>query len=389
MEAQKLDRIVELLFKQKTGELSPVEQGELNRWKQMSSENQRLFEELEDETLFARELGLQQRFDARKALGQFKFDVNPQRSIVFKTAWKYVAAAVVLLAVTVGVRYMGQDGWKDAAQEQAMIVPGGNKAALLLENGERIVLDENEEGIVFGDSVYYDDGQAVAMVNPLQWLTVVTPKGGTYKLTLADGTKVWLNSGTEFKYQRGQVGEERKVFLDGEAYFEVSSKRRLSKDSRGEGYIPFCVVSAGQEVRVLGTIFNVMAYRADDRQEITLLEGRVSVSEQDENRKEPKLLRPGQQAIRTERGLQVKSVDIEPYVAWKDGRFVFESQKLVNIMATLARWYDIEVVFENHKENVLFTGSMERNASFADILEKIGGTKQVNFRIEGRRVVVM
>lgn len=388
MEPEKLDRIIDLLFKQKVDKLSPSEQDELDRWKKETSANLSLSDQLRDEVLFAEELALYKQFDGEKALNRFKADNLIERHSVFKRLWKYTAAAVVLIGVTVGIWYIKLDKQDMKATEQAVIVPGGNRAALVLENGEQILLHESEEGIVFGDSVYYEDGKAVAKVAPSQWLTVVTPRGGTYKMTLADGTKVWLNSDSKFKYQRGQVGGERKVFLDGEAYFEVASKRRSSVSNRD--YIPFRVISGIQEVLVLGTTFNVMGYAADNSVETTLLEGKVNVYGIGNMKGQSTLLAPGQQSVLTRKGqLLVKEVDVEPYVAWKDGRFQFESQKLVDIMNTLARWYDIEVVFDSDKKNVLFTGSMDRNASFNDILEKIGGTKQVSFRIEGRRVIVM
>lgn len=387
MEPEKLDRIIDLLFKQKVGELSPSEQDELDRWKKEARANLSLSDQLEDEELFAEELNLYKQFDGEKALNRFKADNLIERHSVFKRLWKFTAAAVVLIGIAVGIRYMNLDKQDMNGAEQAVIMPGGNRASLVLENGEQILLHESEEGIVFGDSVYYEDGKAVTKVAPLQWLTVVTPRGGTYKLTLADGTKVWLNSDSKFKYQRGQVGGERKVFLDGEAYFEVASKRR---SSGGNDYIPFRVISGMQEVLVLGTTFNVMGYAADNSVETTLLEGKVNVYGTGSKKGQSTLLAPGQQSVLTRQGqLFVKEVDIEPYVAWKDGRFQFESQKLVDIMNTLARWYDIEVVFDSDKKNVLFTGSMDRNASFNDILDKIGGTKQVSFRIEGRRVIVM
>ena len=390
MEPQKLDRIIDLLFKQKIGELSDAEQRELNHWTNENSVSKDVVDELQNEALFAKELKHYTRFDEHSALVQFKQEVINKKKATLISLWKYAAAAViVLLGIAVGVRYIDFRPWTSNSGEQYTIVPGSSKATLVFENGERIALLESQDGIVFGDSIYYGDGMAVTKANPAQWVTVVTPKGGEYRLTLADGTNVWLNSDTQFKYQIGQMGAERKVFLNGEAYFEVKRQQRLGKSKGTDSYIPFLVVSGQQEIKVLGTSFNVMAYHTEQRLETTLLEGKVSVYRKNNNNDPETVLLPGQQASWHGGVLSVKKVDIEPYVAWKSGRFVFESQRLADIMRTLERWYDIEVDFEKSKEDILFTGSMDRNTSFKEILDKIGGTGQVSFRVEGRRVIVM
>ncbi|WP_158499899.1 FecR family protein [Sphingobacterium paucimobilis] len=372
------------------GGLSDAEQKELHHWMDENPASKHLVEELGDEALFAKVLMQYNRFDEHSALAKFKNEVIHKKKARFLSLWKYAAAAVIiLLGIAIGVRRLDFPAWNSNGGEQHAIVPGSSKAALVLENGERIELLQSQEGIVFSDSIYYRDGMAVTKPHPAQWVTVVTPKGGEYKLTLADGTKVWLNSDTEFKYQIGQMGAERKVFLNGEAYFEVTRQHRTSGAAEADTYIPFLVVSDQQEIKVLGTTFNVMAYHTEHRLETTLLEGKVSIYKRGDKNDLGRLLLPGQQARWSNGLLSVKKVDVEPYVSWKEGRFVFESQKLAEIMRTLERWYDIEVEFEKPKEEILFTGSMDRKSSFKDILDKIGGTKQVSFRIEGRRVIVM
>ena len=395
MEPERLERILELLYKHKLGEISSDEAKDLQRWISASPMNARLLEELEDAALFRKEMALQQGFDAQKSLTQFYGNLQPQRSWTFPKIWYYaavtVAAALLIVALTLHNRSMGEKASSESSA-QAAIVPGGNKASLVLANGERIELHESEEGIVFGDSVHYSNGKAVAGVGKPEWLTLVTPKGGIYKLTLADGTKVVLNADSKLKYQRVVDHQDRSVYLDGEAYFEVTKRTRALQNNSKTEFIPFRVLSGHQEVKVLGTSFNMKAYEHENTSETTLIEGLVNVHNRDSRgaaKAEVSHLQPGQQASWINGKLHVKQVDVNQYTAWKEGKFVFESQKLVNIMQTLARWYDVEVVFEGPKEQVLFTGSMDRQVAITDILDKITGTQQVRFRIEGRRIIVM
>jgi transmembrane sensor len=206
------------------------------------------------------------------------------------------------------------------------------------------------------------------------------PRGGEFYLTLSDNTKVWLNSETTLKYPVEFAGEERRVELTGEAFFEVE------KDAER----PFRVVSDEQVVEVLGTSFNISSYPEDSVILTTLVEGKVNVF-LGENPETSQTLLPKHQSFlaRGEDRIMQREVDVSEYVAWKDGEFYFRDQSLENIMKTLSRWYDIDVVFnEPQAKDILFTGHLERYENFERILNLIQRTNEVSYSEEGRTITI-
>src|SRR5690606_22741368 len=207
---------------------------------------------------------------------------------------------------------------------------------------------------------------------------LTTPKGGTYRLTLSDGTNVWLNAASTLRYPAKFTGTERMVELEGEAYFEVS---RLTRGS--DIRVPFRVVSKGQTVEVLGTEFNITAYADEDAVRTTLVEGSVQVVSDgaiETQRPQPVTLRPGQQSVVSPDGTQINSVDVSMFTAWKDGLFSFRETEMSDAMRQLARWYNVDVVYEGAVPETYFFGNIRRDKSLAHalaILKKSG----INFRI--------
>lgn len=294
------------------------------------------------------------------------------------------AAAVVILALGLWVR---DSQWSSQSPEglveksaQKEIHPGSNRALLTRADGLSIELHDDPAGIqVNGGLVRYLDGTAI--VSDLEYgsssetLLLTTPRGGMYRVTLADGTKVWLNAASKLIYPSRFDDESRVVELEGEAYFEVSA---LTNKSGGR--IPFHVKAAGQTVEVLGTQFNLKAYPKEQTVETTLLEGLVKIDET--------VLRPGQQALYSATGLVVKAVDAEMYAAWKDGNFYFDGQNIATVMQSLARWYDVEVAYEGQVTNHRFGGTISRYDRIEEVLSKLSRTQQVTFKIEGRKIIV-
>lgn len=267
------------------------------------------------------------------------------------------------------------------------IVPGSNKAILILADG-------TEHDLTSGDNSFIDaDGTEIKNTgNQLEYIskneqpdkikynTLRIPRGGEYFLILSDSTKVWLNSETTLRFPVQFAVGVRRVELIGEAYFEVARNEKT----------PFIVTSGNQNIKVLGTKFNISSYPENQSVFTTLVEGSVEVSLEN-NQKEKVMLKPGEQSFLPDNTNQIqkRTVDVNQYVAWKDGRFIFRDQMLEEIMNTLSKWYDVQVVFANEDDRKLrFTGNLERYADFAEILKKIERTNEVGFAIENNTITI-
>ncbi|WP_316840083.1 FecR family protein [Pedobacter gandavensis] len=270
---------------------------------------------------------------------------------------------------------------------KAPILPGGNKAILTLADGQQITLDEAGNGKLAEQSgitiTKTKDGQLVytvsAAANALKTAmnTIATPKGGQYQINLPDGTKVWLNAASSLRYPTAFSGEEREVSLSGEAYFEVA--RSIPKKS-------FKVSTSKQTVEVLGTHFNINAYADEPSTKTTLLEGSVKVkSNAGEDRS--MVLKPGQQAALTDRQLLVNYGKEEEAIAWKNGVFKFEDEDLQSVMRSVARWYDLDVVYEGTLPSRQFSGEIDRNSNLSQVLDILSFFK-VHFSVNGKQITV-
>ena len=299
--------------------------------------------------------------------------------------WLPYAAAVLVIAFA-GVQffiYKQHANPKVGIESAYDITPGGNRASLVLADGRTIDLSETHSAIVIGDEIAYRDGTVVANAidggASASWLQLTTPKGGTYQVTLPDGSQVWLNSATTLKYPSRFEGNERVVELEGEAYFEVAT---LAK----KGNMPFKVRSKDQEVWVLGTQFNVSAYPENLHTATTLVDGSVKVASAMAPQS-PVVLRPGQQSINQQATLTVRDVETAPFVAWKNGFFHFRQTDIREVMNQLSRWYDIEVSYEADLPGETFSGKMERNVSLGNVLDFLAGSG-IKYRLAGRHLVV-
>lgn len=306
-----------------------------------------------------------------------------------------IAAATVLLALSISFLISNRPGEHTKKEVHAKItkdiLPGTNKAILTLAGGRTITLKSEKNGIVVnGNKFMYNDGttagasdQAVSSQNA----TLATPAGGQYQITLSDGTKVWLNAESKLRYPVEFNGGSRTVELDGEGYFEVA----------GDSRHPFIVQSAGQRIEVLGTHFNVNAYRDENEVKTTLVEGKVRVSNNsDSGAENPVILYPGQQArsISGENRIYVNQVSIEETMDWKDGLFLFNNESLKSIMSRLSHWYNLEVIYEGNVDNIRFTGTHHRSKGLNNLLKNIEQIGKARFRTEDgtngkeRRIIV-
>ena len=261
---------------------------------------------------------------------------------------------------------------KHGEREAILQFPSGNEVMLGGENDRTVPL---AEGIVLkSDSVknlFPQEGGKDVMTE--EYHTVIVPRGGEYNLTLADGTNVWLNSDSKLEFPNTFVGDERRVKLAGEAYFEVAKNKAK----------PFRVEVDRVEVVVLGTSFNIHAY--DEAVKTTLVEGAVKLNVAGKAYS----LSPGFEANVDQGGVKIVKSDVYEQIAWKDGRFVFREKRLEEVMSILSRWYDFEIFYQNAAvKDLHFTGNIPRHATINEVLKFLERTHLVHFSVVGRTVIV-
>lgn len=312
---------------------------------------------------------------------------------VLPRRWLGLAAASVILLLAAGAYFWMVNKNTPPPNTEAkntVITPGRQGAILTLANGSQVVLDSLGNGVIAqqnGASLVLTNGQlaytpAENNSGEMVFNTISTPKGRQFQVTLPDGTQVWLNAASSIRYPTTFSGNERKVEVTGEAYFEVTKNAEM----------PFRVnVNNKAEIKVLGTHFNVNAYENEKTVATTLLEGHVQVGIFHEHETESGhvILQPGEQAqIAGTPGIKViKNANIDKAIAWKNGLFYFEGASLAEIMRQLERWYDIEVVYENGIPHIEFEGEMTKDVSLSGLLAMLGKT-ELHFRIEGRKLII-
>lgn len=303
-----------------------------------------------------------------------------------------VAAAAVLLAVA------GVLGWwltdrnhpsVTAGQPPVAddVLPGGDKATLTLADGTVILLDSAANGSLARQgavNIIKKDGQLTYEFNAAAGATgktiynrVATPRGGQYIVSLPDGSRVWLNAASSLRFPAVFEAGQRKVELQGEAYFEIAK-------TGGARATPFLVSVGNSTVEVLGTHFNVMGYADEKAIVTTLLKGRVKVSSNESSL----LLAPGSQAIVPALGEgapQVAEADTEAVMAWKNGYFHFDHTDIRTIMRQIERWYDVETVYESNAVKPI-SGTIPRNVKLSQLLEMLEQVGNAKFTIENSTV---
>ena len=371
------NEIGHLLQKYFSGTIMPDEQRLLDSWMKEKEEHKQLFDRLRKDTRFAEEYGIFREVDTTRAWETFRVKNGLGRQRRMTTWIKYVAViALPLLVAGVWLLYpRGGEQSIPVAQNTKIVkrevspvleVVGGGK---VIEAGRGVDVQQSSGMLVYSDSVVseYVDTNVLRI-----------PKGGEFKLQLADGTRVYLNSATDLRYPVAFTGPERRVYLKGEAYFEVA------KDVEH----PFIVVTDDVQVRVYGTSFNVNTLGADGVRTV-LVEGKVGIRGQDLDREY--VLKPNELAFydRNSRDMKIETVDPDLYTLWRKGIFVFERETLENIMNTLSLWYDMEVFFQSESAKQLhFSGHMKRYEQIEDILHAITDATGVVFTINDRTVCV-
>lgn len=332
---------------------------------------------------------------AKKSAVLSRLDEHYKKRSVTRLWPRIVIVAAAIAVIAFGIYFFTTPGLPNQDQNPNYandISPGKNIATLTLANGKTINLSDRKTGVVIADgqlsyndqtAVFHDQaGEASFPVlddGVAQQLTATTPRGGTYQITLPDGTRVWMNADSKISFPSQFSGNSRKLQLLGEAYFEVAKDKKR----------PFVVVTDKQEIEVLGTHFNVNSYADNAFVLTTLLEGSVRVGQKGGSTTDV-ILKPGQQSIMGKSGqIRIRPVDTDEVMAWQKGLFMFDNEQLESIMKRVARWYSVEVVYEDDVAGrQAFSGSVTRFNKVSSLLRKLEKTGPVKFRVVQRKVYV-
>ena len=378
--------IARLIARYLSDEIEEEEQAELTRWRNESPENERLFREICKEENIKQNMQKRQTFHTEDGWEgvQRKIQRHRFRHRILNIC-KYAAIFIFPVAIATVAIYKSGNEPQPLSQVEEQIVPGGKKAVLILDNGEAIdlkstsgvELKEKDGTVIQVDSTVLNYQQAPARTSEkLAYNKVNVPRGGEYQLTLSDGSKVQLNSMSSIRFPVQFAQDCRLVELEGEAYFEVSKTGQ-----------PFIVQTKGMKIEVLGTTFNISAY-ANEEYQTTLVSGSVKVqTENGSNR----ILKPSEQACITpgSNQINVRNVDTAFYTSWIHGKINFKDQRLDDIMKTLARWYDMDVVYENEATKELRFGCyVNRYNEITPLVKLLEQTGRVTVTVEGKTIKI-
>ena len=371
-------------------ELDDVEREEVKAWLEESECNKEYFREFQRV-----HLEFQWGVYAREVKSDFNVLRKKLRKHSSLQVWYGVAVAVVIL-LSVGGMLLWNSGEIEEKPVQVAkkvtIQPGKSQAILVLSSGEEVAMGnvsrqlEEKDGtsVVVSETgrISYQSAEGkggITKDTARVMNRLVIPRGGEFNLTLSDGTHVWLNADTRLRYPTCFNTDERRVYLEGEAYFQVT------KDTAH----PFRVESEAQVVEVLGTQFNVYAYGHEEQTYTTLVEGKVAVTASASGQHVQ--LMPGQQASLGRQGgeIVVGEVNIQQVVDWKNGMFVFDDLSLEAILRKVARWYDVEVFYRNQQAKaIVFKGNLPRYGELPELLKVLENSSEVHFSLKGNALIV-
>lgn len=377
-------RVSELIHKRQLGIISSEETVELEKWLAEAESHQVVYEQICNRKNFEGEYLSRKKISAEVVWARIE-KLERRKRRVRVVYWS--AAAVLLMFLAIGVRLF-------VHPENSGVVPvarslnydsirsGERKAVLQLSDGQRIVLQGAEvrlrTEVAAIRQVDHELRYIADSVPALERMNVLTtPKGGEFNVVLSDGTRVWLNAGSQLTFPEVFVGNVRQVKLQGEAYFEVAKLQAR----------PFIVKTSQMDIKVLGTHFNVKAFPEDGRTTATLAEGAVELYAGGYS----VALRPDQQGeyLAGREGVNVREVDAGDYTAWKDGKFVFRRERLESILEVVARWYNVEVFYQNQEtKDILFSGKMDRYGHVRELLDMIEKTEKVTFDLGNQGLIV-
>ncbi|BEI55738.1 MULTISPECIES: FecR family protein [Butyricimonas] len=384
----KEEHIARLIFLHIQGMTDNVQEKELNEWRSVSPRHEELFQRMLSSEHVEKSISRFVKTEEEEERGWWQLQQRARSGrSVRKIKWFPYAAAIVLILSVGGVFYFSGD------KEQTEILPiaknevqvPGSRAVLILPDGRKVDL-ENE---VLRSDLAQSDSLLLVSARSLKYRdidspdtteifhTLEIPRGGEYLLTLSDGTMIYLNSESTLSFPVKFQGKERKVYLTGEAYFKVAKNTEH----------PFVVTAGELEVLVTGTTFGVRAYKDEKDIQTTLESGQVTVRVEGKSVK----LVPNKQVLfnKSTMGLEVRDVDVDLYLAWADGRLVYDNCPLEKILTDLGRWYNIDVFYSRDElRSYQFSLNMKKHEEFTQVLELIGKTGEVQFEIKDNTVIV-
>ncbi|RHR80815.1 FecR family protein [Odoribacter sp. AF15-53] len=383
-------KVVVLLVKALQQELTVEEEEKVRAWREACEENEALYAKVMSFEFVKMKTEQRERANSDDAYMQVKKRCRRRLQV---RRWRNVSVAAASILLFFGGWFYSEtnllSNFDNVMEKDSEIIVSGSKAELILSGGERMILGKGQL-----DSVWMHEGMEVHSTEDrvsyvgerpcgkegqpveLQYNILRVPRGGEYSVVLGDGTLVCLNSESELRYPVRFDSEERKVFLRGEGFFEVTEDPEH----------PFVVEVENARIEVLGTTFNVCGYAAEERVVTTLVEGMVRLSSESQS----VILVPNEQGVLDKDGHLTKvEVDVFPHVAWQKGQLVFRQQPLERVMQVVSRWYDVEVVFRSEKaKKISFTGNMRRYDDFEQIVRMLEKTGGLIFNIEGRTIYI-
>lgn len=366
MEQSNIER---LIFRYLQGKMTGEERVALEEWL-MKGRNKEIFARLVDKRRIMEKMERLGEYDWQKSWRSMERKLHGRR----RWPWGRMAVAASFFGVIVLGIWMLAESRKE---ENPVVVvekikPGRPYAELVLPDGKVVDLQKDSVSVFLPAVRDVMEKERETVYNEVR-----TPRGSEYQVVLPDGSVVWLNSESKLRFPTAFSGGERRVQVSGELYFQVV------KDSTA----PFRVeVEDMYEVEVLGTEFNVRSYE-NLPSATTLVTGAVVIHDEGADVR----LKPGEQARKMNdgRGMSVGKVDVTPFVAWKNGYFLFEDERLEDILHELARWYNVNIFFENQAvREERFSVDMRRHEDFEEVLRLIERTGSVRMTIKENNVFV-
>ncbi|WP_143305416.1 FecR family protein [Chitinophaga vietnamensis] len=384
--------IAGLIVRQLTGEITSEEWRQLQAWRRRQPENEQLYQQLITPSYLEERLSHSSSAGRSAAYEQLIARIRQEPELDTPALryswrrWRYAAALLPILAIAAWWLHRGHPATKPATiTQEAKQLATANTVQLIIGHDDPISLNKqgqqtiNSHGVVAHSSngyLSYPIVTGAGSVPPEQLL--ITPRGMDYKLMLPDGSKVWLGAASKLRFPSAFTSNERRVTLDGEAYFEVTA----------DAHHPFIVNTARGCTRALGTAFNIKAYSGERYEQATLVTGAVTVVAPAD--KITLSLKPGEQALLAGDGAtRVQPADMKVVLAWQKGLFYFQSASLENVMEELSRWYNVQVVYEAGTNRSLhFTGRIARSPQISEVLQFLEATGKIHCSLRGQQLKI-
>jgi len=371
--------ISRLLKKFLYGQLTEEEKNQFEEWLQASDHNRRLLESFQEAKNIEQDLAIVRQLDANKAWDR----LNSKNKKSYNKWFIGIAASLILLSAFFYLSYSqvekkDNDGNILALNLSQDVAPAKSGAVLRMADGKEVRLNNTKPNGYNSDNTFVWNAAELIVKNGKNKFesslnSLIVPRASFYKITLSDGTKVWVNAQSNLTFPAQFSASERRVRLEGEAYFEVAHDDKK----------PFFVESNAGEIKVLGTHFNVFAYHDNIR--TTLVEGKVEVRQKDNTLE----LNPGEFASLSNSNLVKGKADVLQDLAWHNNEFYFKKETIVNIAHQLSRWYDLEVKFRgNVKLNKEYSGSIQRDVKLSQVLEMLSYVSDLKFEIRGKELII-